>query len=102
MDTSETHLVQLLTKQGHREQVARGLSSQVLNISTRGGPTASLVNVFRCLTTCTVKEVFLIIKQNNKLYFGLCRSPLALSVGSTEKSPASSSLSPLSGIYTHG
>lgn len=101
MDTSEAHLVQLLPKQGHREQIAHGLSSRVLSISTRGGPTASLGNVFHYLTPCTVKEVFLIIKQNIKQYFSLCLLPLALSVGSTEMKHWLHLLYPPSQVFIH-
>jgi len=64
-------------------RLLRGMSRWVLNISKDGDSTDSLGNLFRCLTTLTVKKFFLMFKRNF-LCFSLCPLPFMHSLDITE------------------
>jgi len=69
-------------------------SNLALNTARQGAATASLGNLFQCLTTLTVKNFFLI--SNLKLpSFSLKPFTLALSLHTLVKSPSPSLLCPL-------
>jgi len=63
----------------------------VLNISKEGDSKSSLQILFQCSTTLTVRKFFLMFKWNF-LHYDMCLLLLALSLGTTEKSLALSSL----------
>jgi len=67
------------------------LALQKLRISRDGYPTTSLGNLSWCLSTLAVKVLFLMFKWNF-LWFSLCPWPLVLSLGTTGKSAALSSV----------
>jgi len=75
-----------LPKHGHLQQAVRTVSRWVLNISREGDSTIPLGSLFQCSVTLRVKK-FCIFSWNF-LCFSLCRLPLVLSLGTTEKSLA--------------
>jgi len=79
----------LLLKQGHLQQAAQDLSKRVLNISREGDSTISLGSLFQ--GSVTLRGKFFLMFTWNFLCFSLCPLPLVLSLGTTEKSLASSS-----------
>ena len=83
-----------LLKHGHLDPgLPRTMSRWLLNISKDGGSTTSLSNLCQCLVTCTVKKCFPMF-GGNLLCFSVCTLPLVLSLGTTEKGLALSSLHP--------
>ncbi|XP_074997864.1 armadillo repeat-containing protein 1 isoform X2 [Calonectris borealis] len=69
------------------------MSRQLLNISKGGDSTTSLANLCQCSVTLTVKKCFLLFR-GNLLSSSVCPLRLVLSLGTTEKSLALSSLHP--------
>lgn len=59
-------------KQGPPEQLLRTMSSQILNVPTDGGTTNALVNLFQCLTTCTVCVCVFVFFNQNLVCFSSC------------------------------
>ena len=76
-----------------QSRLHRTLSRQVLNISRERHSTTSLGNLFHCSVTLRGKKFFLMFRQIF-LCFSLSLLPLVLSLGTTEKSLASSSWHP--------
>jgi len=79
-----------LPKQGHLQQAAQDRIQVVVNISREGDSTTSLGSLFQSSVTLRVKKFFLMFRWNF-LCFSLCPLPLVLSLGTTEKSLATSS-----------
>ena len=91
--TSVDHLVQPPCQSRITySRLHRILSRQVL-ISREADSTTSLGNLFQCSVTLRGKK-FLLVFRRNFLCFSLCPLPLALSLGTTEKSLAPSSWHP--------
>jgi len=89
--TSVGHLVQYLChSRVTYSRLQRTLSRRVLNISREGDSTTSPDNLFQCSVTIRGKKFFFMFRRN-LLCFSLCPLPLVLSLGTTEKSLASSS-----------
>ena len=76
-----------------QSRLHRTLSRQVLNISREGDSTTSLGSLCQGSVTLRGKKFFLRFRRNF-LCFSLCPLPLVLSLGTTEKSLAPSSLHP--------
>ena len=88
--TSRLHLVQSpYSEQVTKSTLPMTMFSWVLNISKSGDSTTSLGSLFQCLTTLTVKKVFLMFKFNFT-YFSLCPLLLLLSLVTTERRLTSS------------
>lgn len=69
------------------------MSSRLLNVSNERDLTISLDSLYQCSVTCTVKTMFLRF-GGNLLCLVLCPLPLVLSLGTTKKNLALSSLLP--------
>ena len=93
--TSGGHLVQPpCSCRDTWSRLLRTMFRQLLNISKDGDRTTSLGNLCQSSITLTVKRGFLMFRWS-LLCFNLCPLPLGLSLGTTEKSLAPSSLYPL-------
>lgn len=75
------------------EQVAQGHLQLSWSISKNGDATVFLGNLAQCLTT--LKVIFFFILNWNVPYFGLCPSPLVMSLRTSARSLVPSSLQPL-------
>ena len=79
----------------------RNMFRWLLSISKDGDSTTCLGNLCQCSVTRTVKKCFPMLR-GNLLCFSVCPLPLVLSVGTTEKTLAPSSLhSPFRCVYMH-
>ena len=99
--TSGGHLVQPpCSSKATLSKLPRAMSSKVLNNSKDGDSTTSLGNLCQCSVTLTEGQFPLPFRQH-LLCFSLCPRPLVLSLDTTEKSLALSTVHyPFRHLYT--